>query len=165
DEQGEGDESSVIQNGRPFSSGAHGSLLLPSVALSSLASSRTRSFMQKNPSAPCARDFSTAFSVTKDQSGPVTACAIPGLRQIHAGTVAGLKPRFGIDVLLGVVDGGGSFAEAGGDQFHFSGVMGDVAGGINAGNVGFHFRIDQDGPFFNVQAPVLDRAQGGDETE
>src|SRR5690606_24807856 len=79
DEQGEGDESSVIQNGRPFSSGAHGSLLLPSVALSSLASSRTRSFMQKNPSAPCARDFSTAFSVTKDQSGPVTACAIPGL--------------------------------------------------------------------------------------
>src|SRR5690606_22922153 len=60
---------------------------------------------------------------------------------------------------------GGSFAEAGGDQFHFSGVMDDVAGGINAGNVGFHFRIDQDGPFFNVQAPVLDRAQGGDETE
>src|SRR5947209_5621424 len=62
--------------------------------------------------------------------------------------------------MLGIVDGGAGFAEAGGDELELAGEGGDVAGGEDAGAAGLHHVIDLDGAAFDFQAPVFYRTQG-----
>ena len=47
-----------------------------------------------------------------------------------------------VDVGFGVVDGDRCFAEAGGDQLQLAIVGDDIARAVDAGNIGFHSRID-----------------------
>src|SRR4051794_18054294 len=50
-----------------------------------------------------------------------------------------------VDVRLRVVHGDSGFTEAGGDELEFAGVVDNVAGGVDAGEVRFHTRRDMDG--------------------
>src|SRR5688572_277042 len=65
----------------------------------------------------------------------------------------------------GVVDGGGRLAEADRDEPDLAGVVGDVAGGEDARQVGPYRGVDDHVALLRLQAPLLDRAEVGDEPE
>ena len=66
----------------------------------------------------------------------------------------------------GVVRGQGRFAEADGDQGDLAVIAGDVAGGVDARQIGLHLRRHLDLLLvLELQAPLGDRSQVGDEAE
>src|SRR5438067_6702870 len=64
----------------------------------------------------------------------------------------------GVEIMLGVVDGGAGFAEAGGDELQLAGESADVAGGKDAAAASLHHGIDLDLPGLELQAQVFQRA-------
>ncbi len=65
-----------------------------------------------------------------------------------------------------VVDRGGRLAEAGGDELHFPGKGGHVAGGVDSSDIGLHLGVDPDGIIpLQLQSPVGHRTQVGGEAE
>jgi hypothetical protein len=76
------------------------------------------------------------------------------LEELQVGGVAGAVARLGIDLVHGVVDGHGRLAEAGGDEFELAFVVRDVAGGVDAGQVGLEAVVDLDGVALEFETPV-----------
>src|SRR5439155_7898182 len=77
----------------------------------------------------------------------------------HIRTVPREDVGGGVEVVLGEIDGGAGFAEAGGDQFQLAGEGADVAGGENAGAAGLHHAVHLDLPAFDLQVPVFYRTE------
>jgi hypothetical protein len=81
------------------------------------------------------------------------------------GAVAGEDAGGGVDVVLGVIDGGAGFAEAGGDELELAGISGGVAGGVDTRTAAAHRRIHRDGDAMQLYLPIAQRAGGTFETD
>src|SRR5258706_8265325 len=106
----------------------------------------------RDPAGTCERSTAAARS-GQDMARKPLFRLIAGVSGKDAGT--------GIEVGGGIVDGDGGLPKTADDQLHFAGVMRDVAGGIDAREVCFHFGRDGDVIALESEAPLRQRAHAG----
>src|SRR5690625_1930712 len=80
----------------------------------------------------------------------------------HCRRMFRLQSCFWINILFCIVNGCWTFTKAGGNQLYFAVIRSNIAGCINAWDVCFHFRIDDDAVLFNLQSPILNWPQRRD---
>src|ERR1700754_1040082 len=89
-------------------------------------------------------------SITSMHESPMTYAIQPtlrsrsGQRRYGVRRVAWKELLFRCEMDGGVVDREGRLPESDGDQPHFAGVVGDVAGGVDAGQSGRHGGVHRD---------------------